>query len=148
MEKAGILAVLTPLHALINIAMALTALAQFFIGLQIRRLRKAADPVSPGLGRLHRRLGAALVISCFMGLFSGWLVVFNHYSALFVRPIHSLTGLGLALVFFLTFAVSNKIRVGDSGFRKAHYGLGYLVISFCAAQIYLGLSLFLRLYSG
>jgi hypothetical protein len=148
MDKAGILAVLIPLHALINIAMALTALAQFFMGLQIRRLRKTAAPVSPGLGRLHRRLGPVLVISCFLGLFSGWALVFYHYCALFVRPMHSFTGLGLALAFLLAFAVSKKIRAGDTGFRNAHYGLGYLIISFCAAQIYLGLGLFLRLYRG
>jgi hypothetical protein len=142
MEKTDIIGSLLPLHALINLSIFLLFMFQASLGLRIRSARKAASPPAIKAIRLHRRLGPVLVLLGVSGFFSGWIIVFYHYCNLFHYPLHSLTGLSVALMIMITFYISKNIRGADSHWRTIHFSSGLILLCLYAVQIFLGIGIF------
>jgi len=139
MEHIGVISGLAPVHALFNATIALFCLCQAALGLIIRMRRgKSARPSLIAI-KTHRKMGPALVIAGALGVLSGWTLVFYNYGSLFRYPYHSLTGLTIALLLAVVYAVSKKIRGADSRMRTIHFSLGVLVLGLYSLQIYLGM---------
>ncbi len=130
------------LHGLYNSIVFIMILYQGFLGLRIRKERRSGR-IYPHDIKKHRRLGPILTFVSPIGFFAGVSVVYLDYGHIFKYPLHFIMGFFIMLSVFMTFLVSKRIISNDELWRKRHYILGILIISFYIIQVTLGLSIFL-----
>jgi hypothetical protein len=128
-------------HGLFNIALMLAFIVQAWLGLQIRKQRKAGN--APPLSDLkrHRSLGPVLVPAGVLGFLSGCGLIYADYGYLLKYPLHFITGLVIALLLLATYPISREIRAGESPWRERHYRLGLLTLGLYGFQAFLGIGI-------
>jgi hypothetical protein len=78
-----------------------------------------------------------------MGFVAGVILILVDKGRVFEYPPHFVTGLTIALLLSATYLVSRRIKGPDSPFRKAHFGIGLLLLPLCIIQSVLGLGILL-----
>jgi hypothetical protein len=136
-------AILAPLHGLFNLAIGFLIAYQGFLGLKIRKARRAASPFPVKTIKRHRRIGPFLPILSAFGFAAGLLLIRLDHRRLLAFSAHFF--LGLSIVFFLVLMrrIGLRIKGPDSPFRTRHFGLGMLLLLIYVVQAFLGLSLLL-----
>jgi hypothetical protein len=128
-------------HGLINFTIVLCFIIQAWLGLQIRKQRSAKKELPFAIIRRHRKFGPILVLAGVLGFFSGWFLIYFDSGHLFKYPLHSITGLVIALLLLVTYAISRSIRAGASLWRERHYRLGLLIVCLYGIQAFLGIGI-------
>jgi hypothetical protein len=141
MGKRELIADLRIAHALFNVTILLFLMFQAWLGLKIRSRRKAGDPPPFSIIRTHRKLGPILIQAGVFGFLSGWILIYADFGYLFKYPLHSFTGLTIALLLLVTFPVSKKIRGTDSPWRTIHYRIGLLILCTYGVQAFFGIGI-------
>ena len=141
MEKSEIIANMRIVHALFNVIILMSLIFQAWLGLKIRRRRKAGDPPAFNVIKTHRKLGPVLVPAGILGFLSGWVIIYFDTGALFKYPGHSILGLTLALLLLSALLVSKKITGADSPWRTMHYRIGLLILCGYCFQVFLGIGI-------
>jgi hypothetical protein len=141
MEKRALIADMRIAHALFNVTILIFLVFQAWLGLKIRKQRKAGTPPVFSVIRTHRKWGSILIQAGVLGFLSGGLLIYADYGYLFKYPYHSLTGLTIALILLITFAVSKKIKGIDSPWRIIHYRIGLLLLCIYGFQAFLGIGI-------
>jgi uncharacterized membrane protein YozB (DUF420 family) len=130
-------------HGCFNLTIVLFFIFQAWLGLQIRKKRSAKKELPFTIIRRHRKFGPVLVPSGVLGFLSGWILIYFDAGHLFKYPLHSITGLVIALLILVTYAVSRSIRAGESLWRERHYRLGLLIMCLYGIQAFLGIGILL-----
>jgi hypothetical protein len=130
-------------HGMLNLSMIFLFLYQGFMGLAIRRTRKAGAPLPLTVVRRHRKVGPVLVLWGIMGFVAGVILILLDKGRVLEYPPHFVTGLTIALLLSATYLVSRRIKGPDSPFRKLHFGIGLLLLPLCIIQSLLGLGILL-----
>jgi hypothetical protein len=128
-------------HGLINFTIVLCFIIQAWLGLQIRKQRSAKKELPFAIIRRHRKFGPILVPAGVLGFLSGWILIYSDTGQLFKYPLHFITGLVIALLLPVTYAVSRSIRAGESLWRERHYHLGLLILCLYGIQAFLGIGI-------
>lgn len=134
------IAYLKLLHGFYNSMVMLLFVYQGFLGLRIRRERKAGIR---SFSIMHRKLGPVLAVASILGFLAGGMVVFLSHGHIFHYPLHFITGSLIVLSVITTFLISKRIKGVDDRWRDRHYVLGILIISFYFIQVFLGLGILL-----
>jgi hypothetical protein len=128
-------------HGFFNITIFFFFVLQAWIGLRIRKQRKAKQrPLIMAIKR-HRKLGPVLIPAGVFGFLSGCILVYADYGILLKYPLHFIAGLLVASLLLITYPVSKAIRVGESLWRDRHYRLGLLALCIYSIQVFLGLGI-------
>lgn len=128
------------LHSFYNFLMMVLFFYLGFLGLRIRRERKAGTR-TPKIIKRHRKNGPILALMGALGFFSGAISVYILYGKLLIYPLHFLTGLILLISIFTAFLTSKKIRGSGSPFRTPHFVIGILILILYLIQTILGLGM-------
>jgi len=128
------------LHGLYNTAVMVLFVYQGFLGLRIRRERKAGIR-SFHIIKRHRKLGPVLTFESMIGFLAGVTIVYLDFGHIFKYPLHFITGLLIVLSVITAFLISKRIKGVDDLWRYRHYVLGILIISFYFVQAFLGLGI-------
>ncbi len=141
MEKRELIANMRIVHALFNVTILMFLIFQAWLGLKIRRRRKAGDPPAFNVIKTHRKLGPMLVLAGVLGFISGCIIIYFDTGALFKYPWHSFLGLTLAFLLMSALFVSKKITGTDSSWRTIHYRIGLLLLCVYCIQAFLGIGI-------
>jgi hypothetical protein len=141
MEKREIIANMRIVHALFNVTILMFLIFQAWLGLKIRRRRKAGDPPAFNVIKTHRKLGPVLVLAGVLGYVSGCVIIYFDTGNLFKFPWHSSLGLTLALLLTAVLLVSKKITGADSPWRTIHYLTGLLILCIYCVQAFIGIGI-------
>jgi hypothetical protein len=128
-------------HGTFNLAIVLFFIFQSWLGLQIRRHRKAKTSPPFSVIRRHRKFGPVLIPAGVLGFLSGWVLIYSDSGYLFKYPLHSITGLLIALLLLVTYSISRSIKAGESLWRERHYWLGLLIICLYVIQVFQGIGI-------
>jgi len=143
MISKQILANLRLLHGLYNIIIALLFFYQGWLGLAIRRQRKAGKSSGITSVKRHRKLGPVIAILSITGLFSGIILALIDKGNILEYPLHLVAGVILVLFILTSYSISKKIRGRDSPYRTPHFILGITILSLYLLQLFLGLGVLL-----
>jgi hypothetical protein len=91
----------------------------------------------------HRALGPLLVLLGISGFFAGLSIAYLDQGRIFRYPLHFLFGLAIPAVVLITFAISRRIRPGDSPWRNIHFLFGIALLVLYLIQVTLGLGILL-----
>ncbi len=130
------------LHGFYNSMVIVVFIYQGFLGLRIRKGRKAGSHPSHIIKR-HKRLGPILTIASMIGFLSGAVIVFIDHGHIYKYPLHFITGLLIVLSVVTVFLISKKIKSIDSKFRDIHFRLGIFILCLYIIQAFFGLGLLL-----
>lgn len=137
-----IIACLKLLHGFYNATVILLFVYQGFIGLRIRRERKAGIR-SFNIIKRHRKLGPVLIFVSMLGFLAGGMVVYLDHGHIFHYQIHFITGLLIVLSVIATFIISKRITDADDIWRDVHFMLGIFILCLYITQVFLGLGILL-----
>lgn len=126
------------LHGSYNFVVMCLFFYQGWLGLSIRRARRAAAPYPVGTARRHRKNGPALAVLSGLGLLTGLTLVLIDTGKLLEYPPHLFAGLAICLLVISTYRVSRKIKGPASPFRTPHLVLGIGILVLYVAQSFLG----------
>ena len=130
-------------HGIFNLCVMLLFFYQSWLGLKIRRPRRAeALPPIPVIKR-HRKTGPVLVILGAAGFLAGLALVLLDTGNILEYPAHLFVGLMIVALILTTYTVSRKIRGPDSPYRTTHMIIGVAILSLYVVQIFLGLGVLL-----
>ncbi len=138
-----LLAGLRLVHGAYNGTMLLLFLYQGWIGLGIRRARKAKLPPSFPMIKRHRRLGPVLVILGGFGFLDGLTLVLLDTGRILELPPHLFTGLTILVLLIVTYKISRKIKGPDPLYRDRHFALAVALICFYIVNVVIGIGAFL-----
>ncbi len=133
-----ILSYLRLVHAFYNSSVMLLFFYHGWMGITIRRLRKAGGPLPFPVIRRHRKFGPPLVILGIIGFFIGFTLVLIDTGRVLEYPPHLFTGLAIAVLLPVIFAVTRKIKGPDSPYRNPHFMLGVLLLFLYVIEVCLG----------
>jgi uncharacterized membrane protein YozB (DUF420 family) len=128
-------------HACFNFTIVLFFIFQAWLGLQIRKQRIAKKAPQFLIIRRHRKFGPVLIPAGVLGFLSGWVLIYADSGYLFKYPLHSITGLVIALLLLVTYPVSRSIKADGSLWRERHYLLSLLVMCLYSIQAFLGIGI-------
>ncbi len=129
-------------HGSYNAAVYLGLLYQGWLGLAIRKRRKAGADRMPHVLR-HRANGPVLVVLGILGYLAGCALAWIDRGRIFLFPGHAGTGLMIALCLVLTFGISRRIKGRESPWRTPHFILGIVILGLYLVQALLGLDILL-----
>ncbi len=135
------IAYLRLVHGCFNLTIVLFFIFQAWLGLRIRNKRKAKQSPPFSMIRRHRKIGPVLIPVGVLGFLSGWALIYSDVGYLFKYPLHSITGLIIALLLLVTYPVSRSIRAGESLWRERHYWLGLFIMCLYGIQAFLGIGI-------
>ena len=138
MVDKQLIALLKIIHGAFNGTLLLLFLYQGWMGLKIRKGRKASAPAF-AMMRRHRRFGPLFALLGLGGYTFGLTLVYIDKGHIFEYPPHFAVGALIAFALISAFAVSRKIRGYDSPWRTPHFAIGLTVIGLWAIQILIGL---------
>jgi hypothetical protein len=125
-------------HGLFNSAVMLTFLYQGWLGITIRRRRKAGAALEFPVIKKHRKLGPFLALLGTLGFLAGPTLVYIDRGHVFEYPLHFVTGASIALCLITTYTISRKIKAGDP-WRTPHFVIGILIVFLYVFQALIGL---------
>jgi hypothetical protein len=134
-----LIALLKIIHGAFNSTLLFLFLYQGWMGLKIRRGRKASAPAMDMVKR-HRMFGPLFALLGLGGYGFGLTLVYLDKGHIFEYPLHSAVGALITLSLISAFAVSRKIQGYDSPWRTPHFALGLIVIGLFVIQVLVGLS--------
>lgn len=115
------------IHASYNFLMLLLFCYQGFLGVKIKNQR-ARGNLQINAIKIHRKAGPYLAIFGIFGFLSG-LAMLHVYTKTFVKYTpHYFFGVALAILTFITYLISKKIKANSSRLRKAHFITGTVII--------------------
>lgn len=130
-------------HGIFNFSVAVMFYYTAYLGLRIRRARRAKEPLPVAAIRRHRRLGPRLAVLGGLGFVSGLTLVFLDAGNMLKYPDHFSVGTSIATLLLITFLVAGKIKGKDSPFRTPHFLLGLTLLTLYLVEVVLGLGVLL-----
>lgn len=124
-----------------NACVVLLFFYQAWLGLAIRRARKAKAPLPFHYIKRHRTMGPVLTILGLCGFFIGFTLVLVHTGRVLEFPSHLFTGLALVALLIATYGLSRKIKGPDSPYRTPHALLGIAVLCLYLVEVFLGIGI-------
>jgi hypothetical protein len=125
-------------HGSLNCAIMLTFLYQGWLGLMIRKRRKAGAAAEFPVIKKHRKLGPFLALLGILGFLAGPTLVYIDRGHVFEYPLHFIVGAFIALCLITTYTISRKIKAGDP-WRTPHFVIGILIVFLYVVQVLIGL---------
>jgi hypothetical protein len=137
------LADLRPVHGVYNLIVMLLFLYQGWIGIRIRRVRKAgASPLIPMIKR-HRRMGPVLATLGALGFLAGLTLVLIDTGNVLEYPLHFFTSITIVVLLIATYKISRDIKGPDSLYRNPHFVLGIAILCLYLVNVMIGIGVFL-----
>ena len=130
-------------HGAYNAIVALALVYQGWLGLRIRRERKAAGARDLDVVRKHRSRGPVLVLLGILGYGAGAILIFLDKGHIFEYPIHNIAGMGIVMLLGVTYFIAREIRGPESPWRVRHTIVGAGILCLYLVQLFLGLSILL-----
>ena len=140
MPDKELIANLRLVHGSYNAIMMFLFIYQGWLGLRIRRGRKAGNPQFAAIKR-HRKSGPVFAIMGVAGFFAGAILIYLDYGRLLKYPPHFITGLAVVFSITTAFLISRKIKGTDSAWRTPHFRRGLLVLCLYLIQVFLGIGI-------
>ena len=134
-----LLAYLRLVHASFNSGMMLLFFYHGWLGITIRRARKAKGPLPFPAIKRHRMMGPVLALLGVFGFFIGFTLVLLHTGRILEYPPHLFTGLAIVILLITTWVVSRKIKGPDSPFRTPHLVIGIVILCLYLVEAFLGI---------
>jgi hypothetical protein len=131
------------LHGTYNSLIGLALIYQGWLGMGIRKKRKAGGPEDFRIVRRHRVNGPILALLGILGYAAGAVLIVIDKGHLLEYPLHHLMGISIIVLLATTFLVSRKIRHTASRWRTAHFMLGLAILVAYLVQLFLGLNILL-----
>jgi hypothetical protein len=138
-----LLAYLRPVHGAYNAIVMLLFLYQGWLGLRIRRDRRARAPLPIPVVKRHRRMGPVLVILGAFGFLEGLTLVLLDSGRVLEFPPHLFTGLTIVVLLLATYKISRDIKGPDSPYRTPHFILGIAILCLYLVNVVIGLGVYL-----
>jgi hypothetical protein len=138
-----LLADLRLVHGIYNALVMLLFLHQGWLGLRIRRDRRAHAPLPLPVIKRHRRMGPVLAILGGLGFLTGLTLVLLDTGNVLEHQPHFFTGLSIVVLLIATYRISRDIKGPDSPFRTAHFALGVAILCLYLANVFLGIGVLL-----
>jgi hypothetical protein len=134
-----LLASLRLVHAAFNSGMMLLFFYHGWLGITIRRARKAKAPLPLPAVKRHRMMGPVLAFLGVFGFFIGFTLVLLDTGRVLEYPAHLFTGLAIVLLLIMTWVVSRKIKGPNSPFRTPHFVIGIVILCLYLVEAFLGI---------
>jgi hypothetical protein len=131
------------LHGTYNILIMLLFFYQGWLGLKIRRERKAGGQRDFSVIRKHRKFGPFLVLLGILGFLAGLVLVVIDTGHLIEYPLHLTVGLVLACLITAIYIIAKKIKGIDSPLRNLHFTMGSILVGLYLVQCFIGLGVLL-----
>lgn len=138
-EKQTI-AYLRYVHGSYNTIVILLFIFQGWLGLRIKKQRKAGDQSLKAI-KIHRKTGQIFALMGVTGFLAGVTLIYIDYGHLLKYPFHFIAGLAIALLIITTFFISKKIKGTEPHWRNLHLKLGIFIISLYLIQAFLGMGI-------
>jgi len=130
-------------HGAYNAIVALALFTQGWLGLKIRRERKAGGARDFAVVRRHRTWGPFLVLLGILGYGAGALLILIDKGHLFEYPLHNVVGAAIAILLAATFFITRKIKGPESPWRTPHLAVAVGILCLYLVQLFLGLGILL-----
>lgn len=130
-------------HGLYNTIVLSLLIYQGWLGLRIRKKRKAGEHQDFDIIKRHRRNGPIFAIMGCVGFLAGITLIYFDRKRIFLYPLHFINGSLIALFLISTYLISKKIRANESPWRTLHLILGIVILFLYLIQVYLGLGILL-----
>ncbi len=134
-----ILSNLRLVHACYNTSIMLLFFYHGWLGLTIRRQRRAKAPLPFPMIRRHRKMGPVMIVLGVLGFFIGLTLVLIDTGRVLEYPPHLFTGLVIVFLLLTIYAVSRKIKGTDSPYRTPHFILGIILLCLYLIEVFLGI---------
>lgn len=128
-------------HGLYNSIVILLFLRQGWLGLAIRRARKAKAPLPLKAIKKHRKSGPVLTVLGVLGFFIGLTLVTLDERNYLEYWHHLFTGLAIVLLLLATYRLSRKIAGPDSPHRTPHFAIGVAILCLYLVEAFLGVGI-------
>jgi hypothetical protein len=130
-------------HAGYNSLVMLLFFYHGWLGMKIRRARKAKGPLPFPLIKRHRKGGPVLAAMGIFGFCIGFTLVMLDSGRALEFPSHFLVGCTIVLCLIATFVLSRRIKGPDSPYRTPHFFLGVAILCLYLVEVFLGLGVLL-----
>jgi hypothetical protein len=130
-------------HGSYNTIIALAFVYQGWLGLKIRKERKAAGARDFDVVRRHRNRGPLLVLLGILGYVAGAVLIYIDKGHLFKYPLHNIIGLGIVTLLMATFLIAREIKGPESPWRTRHVLVSVGILCLYLVQLFLGLNILL-----
>ena len=130
-------------HGAYNTLVMSLLIYQGWLGLRIRKKRKAGERQDFEIIKRHRRNGPIFAIMGCVGFLAGITIIYFDKGRIFLYPLHFINGSLIALLLISTYLISKKIRANESPWRTRHFILGIVILCLYLIQVYLGLGILL-----
>jgi hypothetical protein len=128
-------------HGSYNTIIALAFGYQGWLGLKLRRERRAGGARDFVIVRKHRNRGPLLVLLGILGYVAGVVLIYADKGHLFKYPLHHIVGLGIVILLTTTFFIARKIKGPESPWRNRHVVVGIGILCLYLVQLFLGLNI-------
>jgi hypothetical protein len=130
-------------HGAYNTVVALALITQGWLGLRIRRERKAGGARDFDVVRRHRSRGPFLVLLGILGYVAGAVLISIDKGRFFEYPLHHIVGAGIVILLVATFFITREIKGPESTWRIRHLIVGIGILCLYLVQLFLGLNILL-----
>lgn len=130
-------------HGVYNLSMLLLFLNQGYLGIAIRRARKAHTPLPFPVIRRHRKRGPVLAGMGMFGFFYGLALILLDTGNILEYPPHFFAGSLIVLMLIAGMMTSNRIKGQESPYRNRHFAAGILILCLYVLNSLLGLGVLL-----
>ncbi|MHB8054867.1 MAG: DUF4079 family protein [Candidatus Aminicenantales bacterium] len=137
------LPILPFVHGFYNVIVGIFLFYQGWIGLKIRRARRAASAFPLASIKRHRKIGPYLPFLASAGFLVGLLLIALGHLPLLAFPLHFFLGVSIVFLLFVQKKLGLRIRGPQSPLRKVHFLLGIFILAVYVIQAFIGLSLLL-----
>lgn len=125
-------------HGLYNTTIIILFFPQAWMGLRIRRARKAGAPIPIEAVKKHRQRGPVLALLGIIGFFIGLTVVTLDQRNYLEYWQHLVNGSAIVMLLAATYAISKKIKGPDSPYRVPHFIIGIILLVLYLYEALLG----------
>ncbi|HYQ48558.1 MAG TPA: DUF4079 family protein [Thermodesulfovibrionales bacterium] len=140
MVDRGLIADLKPVHGVLNLLIMFLFWYQAFLGLTIRKARKAGG-MNPRAMKRHRKAGPFFALLAVAGYSGGVLLAYLDGGRLLKYPLHFLNGTIIIAAVSATFVVSRRMTLRNERLRNMHLTLGLLILCLYALQVIIGIGI-------
>ncbi|MBE0558086.1 MAG: DUF4079 domain-containing protein [Proteobacteria bacterium] len=130
-------------HGAYNALVAVAFAYQGWLGLKIRRERKAGRARDFDVVKKHRSRGPLLALLGILGYVAGAVLIYLDKGHFFEYPLHNLVGLGIVTFLTATFFIAREIKGPESPWRTRHGIVGIGILCLYLVQLFLGLNILL-----